>query len=144
MTTGTRVTVTRAERDKLREQLRLMERDRDRYERRFGDYSQRLREWQEETGCSHPTAAAEEFRRLREALADADREECCTEYKSRQRAEIERLTADRDACIQFITNEMHWCEFRGEMLRDSASVQNARKLAEFLDRFGAAKAEGGE
>ena len=37
--------------------------------------------------------AEDECDKLREALADADRDECCTEYKAQQRAEIERLTA---------------------------------------------------
>jgi hypothetical protein len=50
-------------------------------------------------------------------------------------AEIERLRADKSACIAFIRTEMQWCDFRGEMLGDNASVSNARKLAEFLDRF---------
>lgn len=49
--------------------------------------------------------------------------------------EIERLKTERDACIAFIENEMHWCHFRDEFTGDNVSVRNARKLAEFLDKL---------
>lgn len=49
-------------------------------------------------------------------------------------AEIKRLQADRDACVKFIETEIHWCDFRGDLMSDNASVRNARTLADFLDR----------
>jgi len=56
----------------------------------------------------------------------------------KQRAEIERLRAERDACITFIEHEMAWCDFRGEWLSDNASVENSRKLEAFLNKQEAA------
>ena len=48
--------------------------------------------------------------------------------------EIEGLKLQLAACIKFISTEMDWCHFRGEMLADNASVKNAKMLAEFLDK----------
>ena len=54
--------------------------------------------------------------------------------ESDQAAEIKRLKLQLAACIKFISTEMDWCDFRGEMLADNASVKNAKMLAEFLDK----------
>jgi hypothetical protein len=85
----------------------------------------------DERHCACVPLLRQEVKRLAAELADSKRDE---EWL------LARVTADRDACVAFIVNEMAWCEFRGEMLCDSVSVQNANKLAAFLDRHNAANA----
>jgi chromosome segregation ATPase len=48
----------------------------------------------DEKHCSCVPLLRAEVKRLTKALADADRDECCTAYKAQQRAEVERLRAE--------------------------------------------------
>ena len=49
----------------LLKEIKRLEMDRNRYERRFGDAQSKLHEWQEFTGYSCPSVAADEIERLR-------------------------------------------------------------------------------
>jgi len=90
--------------------------------------------------CAAERTARQE--RYRRAFAERSLEDAF-EAEQDADAEIERLRADRTACLMFIRNEMEWCAFRADPLGDNVSVANARKLAEFLDRFKAEERDQG-
>jgi len=72
--------------------------------------------------------AEAEVKRLTKALADADRDECCTAYKTQQRAEIERLKADLARAQTDAETYLRIGQRRGEARRSSGCGKHYPRL----------------